>query len=156
MTLNLLLDLKTFKRPNIWWRVQITKLTITQISPSSCHFLTLKSKHSVQHLVLRHLRSMFFHHVRDKVSRPHKSYDYSFVYFYFTFSKCKKQNFNTFFFLIRNCLFTFAKYMPRQTDRENWEPHLLTDLFVHIVLYACLSKVQEWWRMTKKIMRCES
>jgi hypothetical protein len=70
---------------------------LMQISPSSCHFLTLKSKHSVQHLVLRHLQSMFLHYARDQVSHPHKKCDYSFVYFYFTFCNCQKQNFNTFF-----------------------------------------------------------
>jgi hypothetical protein len=34
------------------------KLLIMQSSPASCHFLTLRSKYSPQHPVLRHLRSV--------------------------------------------------------------------------------------------------
>jgi hypothetical protein len=43
---------------NIWWSVQVMEL-ITQSSPASRHFLSLRSKHS-QHPVLIHLQSKFF------------------------------------------------------------------------------------------------
>jgi hypothetical protein len=128
----LLLDLITRNRPNIWWRVQIFKLTMMQISPSSCHFLAVRSKYSGQHPVLRHLQSMFCHHVRDQVSHPHKRYDYSFVYFYFTFCNCQKMNFNT---LLLATVYLHLLCI-RQDRQKNWKRHLLTDLFVTTVLYT--------------------
>jgi hypothetical protein len=127
-----LLVLITHRRPNIWWWAQILKLAMMQSSPSSCYFLVLRSKHSGQHPFLRHLQSMFFHHLRDQVSHPHKRYDYSFVYFYFTFCNCQKMNFNTLL------LATVYLHLPSIShDRQkNWEPHLLTDLSVSTALYT--------------------
>jgi hypothetical protein len=42
------------------WSVQVMKLLIMQSSPASCHFLSLKSKYSPQHPVLKHPQSVFF------------------------------------------------------------------------------------------------
>jgi hypothetical protein len=38
----------------------LINLLIMQSPPASCHFLSLRSKYSAQHLVLRHCQSMFF------------------------------------------------------------------------------------------------
>jgi hypothetical protein len=38
-----------------WWRVQVMKLLIMQLSPTSCHFISLRSKYSP---VLKHPQSM--------------------------------------------------------------------------------------------------
>jgi hypothetical protein len=35
------------------------KLLIMQFSPTSCHFIPLRSKYSPQHSVLKHPQSMF-------------------------------------------------------------------------------------------------
>jgi hypothetical protein len=43
----------------IWRRVQVMKLLITRFSQISRHFISLRSKYSPQHPVLKHLRSMF-------------------------------------------------------------------------------------------------
>jgi hypothetical protein len=37
-----------------WRRVQVMKLLIMQFSPTSCHFIPLRSKYSPQHPVLKH------------------------------------------------------------------------------------------------------
>jgi hypothetical protein len=42
----------------IWRRVQVKKLLIMQFSPTTCHFISLRSK-SPQHPVLKHPQSMF-------------------------------------------------------------------------------------------------
>jgi hypothetical protein len=39
---------------NIRWGVQFTNLLIMQFSPATCHFLSLRSKYSPQHPVLKH------------------------------------------------------------------------------------------------------
>jgi hypothetical protein len=39
---------------NNWWRIQIMKLLTVQFSPPSCHSLSLRSKCSPQHRVLKH------------------------------------------------------------------------------------------------------
>jgi hypothetical protein len=40
-------------------RVQVMKHFTTQFSPASCHFISLRSKYSPQHPVLKHPQSMF-------------------------------------------------------------------------------------------------
>jgi hypothetical protein len=46
--------------PNyIWWSAQVMKFLIMQSSPASRHFLSLRSKYSLQHPVLRHPQYMF-------------------------------------------------------------------------------------------------
>jgi hypothetical protein len=40
----------------IWGRVQTMKLLIMQFSPTTCHFIPLRSKYSPQHLVLKRPR----------------------------------------------------------------------------------------------------
>jgi hypothetical protein len=40
-------------------RVQIMKLLIMQVSPSSCYFLLIRSKYSPHHPVLGHPQSVF-------------------------------------------------------------------------------------------------
>jgi hypothetical protein len=42
-----------------WRRVHVMKLPITQFSPTSCHFISLRSKYSPQHSVLKHHQSVF-------------------------------------------------------------------------------------------------
>jgi hypothetical protein len=44
----------------IWRRVQLMKLLIMQFSLTSLHFISLRSKYSSQHPVLKHPQSMFF------------------------------------------------------------------------------------------------
>jgi hypothetical protein len=39
----------------IWWITEVMKLLIMQFYPSSCHFISLWSKHSLQHPVLKSL-----------------------------------------------------------------------------------------------------
>jgi hypothetical protein len=43
---------------NYFWR-RVMKLLIMQFSPTSCHFISLRSKYSPQHPVLKHPQSMF-------------------------------------------------------------------------------------------------
>jgi hypothetical protein len=45
---------------NIWWRLHIMKLPTVQVSPFSRYFITLGSKYSPQHPVLKHPKSMVF------------------------------------------------------------------------------------------------
>jgi hypothetical protein len=42
-----------------WRRVQVMKLLIVQFSPTSRHFISLRSKYSPQHHVLKHLQFIF-------------------------------------------------------------------------------------------------
>jgi hypothetical protein len=42
-----------------WKRLNVMKLLITQLSPTSCLFISLRSKYSFQHFVLKHPQSMF-------------------------------------------------------------------------------------------------
>jgi hypothetical protein len=42
-----------------WLIVQVMKLLIMQFSPPSRHFISLRSKYSPQHPVLKHPQSMF-------------------------------------------------------------------------------------------------
>jgi hypothetical protein len=42
-----------------WRRVQVMKLFIMQFSPTFCHFISLRSKYSPQHPVLKHPQPMF-------------------------------------------------------------------------------------------------
>jgi hypothetical protein len=57
-----------------WPTVPVMKLLITRFSPSSCHFIPLRSKYSPQHPVLKHHRSMFLYvNAREQVSRPYKT-----------------------------------------------------------------------------------
>jgi hypothetical protein len=42
-----------------WRRAQVMKLLIMQFSPISRHFISLRSKYSPQHPVLKHPQSMF-------------------------------------------------------------------------------------------------
>jgi hypothetical protein len=42
-----------------WPRVQISQLLLMQFSPPSRHCVPLRSKHTPQHLVLKHPQSMF-------------------------------------------------------------------------------------------------
>jgi hypothetical protein len=42
-----------------WGRVQVIKLLIMQFSPTSCHFVSFRSKYSPQHSVLKHPHSVF-------------------------------------------------------------------------------------------------
>jgi hypothetical protein len=42
----------------VWRRVQVMKLLIMQFSPTSCHFISLRSKYSPQHPVLKHPQSI--------------------------------------------------------------------------------------------------
>jgi hypothetical protein len=44
----------------IWQRVQVMKLHITEFSPTYCHFISLRSRYSLQHPVLKRLQSVFF------------------------------------------------------------------------------------------------
>jgi hypothetical protein len=43
----------------IWKRAQVMKLLIMQFSLTSCHFISLQSRYSPQHSVLKHPQSMF-------------------------------------------------------------------------------------------------
>jgi len=45
---------------NVRWGVQVMMLLIIQSSPSSRHFLPLRSKYSFQHPLLKHCQSVFF------------------------------------------------------------------------------------------------
>jgi hypothetical protein len=42
-----------------WWRLQVMKFLIMQFYPTSSHLISLRSKYSPQHPVLRHPQSMF-------------------------------------------------------------------------------------------------
>jgi hypothetical protein len=45
----------------IWGGVQFMKLLIMQLSPISCHLISLRTRYFPQHPVLRHPQSMFLH-----------------------------------------------------------------------------------------------
>jgi hypothetical protein len=45
---------------NIWWRVQITELFILLFSPSSNHFIPLRSKYSLKYPVPKHTQTVIF------------------------------------------------------------------------------------------------
>jgi len=45
---------------NVWWSIKVTKLLTMQSSPSSRHFLPLRSKYSPQNPVLKHPESVCF------------------------------------------------------------------------------------------------
>jgi hypothetical protein len=61
----------SFGLPNhIWWRVQTVQLLIVQLSPTSCHFLSLRSKYSRQPPVLKRLQST--HGLRPALSNGFK------------------------------------------------------------------------------------
>jgi hypothetical protein len=56
-----------------WRRVQVMKL-IMQFSPTSYHFISLRSKYSPQHPVLRYPHSLCSSlNVRDQVSHPYRT-----------------------------------------------------------------------------------
>jgi hypothetical protein len=65
-----------------WRRVQVMKLLIMQFSPTSCHFIPLRTKYSAQHPVLKHRLSLFPPYCqRSNFTRTqnHRQ-NYSFVY----------------------------------------------------------------------------
>jgi hypothetical protein len=53
--------------------VQVMKLLIMQFSRISHHFISLQTKYSPQHIVLKHPQSMFPLNVRDQVSHPYRT-----------------------------------------------------------------------------------
>jgi len=57
---------------NICWWVQIMKLLITQFSPSSCYFLSLRSKYSHSTLFLNTLNICSSLGVSDEITHPYK------------------------------------------------------------------------------------
>jgi hypothetical protein len=54
-----------------WRRVQVMKLLIMQFSPISCHFISLRTKYSPQHPVLKHPQSMFLPECEIPISHPY-------------------------------------------------------------------------------------
>jgi hypothetical protein len=58
----------------IWWRVKVKVMNLPtmQPSPTSCHFISLWSKYSPQHPVLKH-SLCFSYNVRDQVSHPYRT-----------------------------------------------------------------------------------
>jgi hypothetical protein len=65
-----------------WRRVQAMKLLLMQFSPTSCHFISLLSKYSPQHPVLKHPQSMFLPlcHRQSFTPIQNNRQNYSFVY----------------------------------------------------------------------------
>jgi hypothetical protein len=65
-----------------WRRVQVTKLHIMQFSPISRHFISLRSKYSPQHPVLKHPQSTFFPQYQRPSFTPIQNHrqNYTFVY----------------------------------------------------------------------------
>jgi hypothetical protein len=53
-----------------WRRVQVMKLLIMQFSPTSCHFIPLRTNYSPQHLFSNTLSLWSFLIVRDQVLHP--------------------------------------------------------------------------------------
>jgi hypothetical protein len=56
-----------------WWRVQVMNLLTMQFYATSRHFISLQSKYSPQHPVLKHPQSMSSLNVTDQVSHPHRT-----------------------------------------------------------------------------------
>jgi hypothetical protein len=79
---------------NYIWRVQVMKLFVTQFSLSSYHFISLRSKYSPQHPVLKRPKPVFLPKVRDEVSHPFKATD-KIISLYvpiFTFSDSRRED----------------------------------------------------------------
>jgi hypothetical protein len=57
----------------IWQRVQVMKLLIMQSSPTSCHFIPLRSKYSPQHLFSSTLSLCSSLNVRGQVSHTYET-----------------------------------------------------------------------------------
>jgi hypothetical protein len=66
-----------------WRRVQVKMLLIMQFSPISRHLISLRSKYSPQHPVLKHLLSMFLPYSKRPSFTPiqNQRQNYSFLYF---------------------------------------------------------------------------
>jgi hypothetical protein len=58
------------------------KLLIMQFSQTSCHFISLRSKYSPQHPVLKHPQSMFPLNVRDQVCEAGSEAGYLTLFLY--------------------------------------------------------------------------
>jgi hypothetical protein len=54
---------------DIWWGLRNMKPVTMQLSPTSCHFLPLRSKYSPQHNVMKHTH--IFLRIRNQVSNPY-------------------------------------------------------------------------------------
>jgi hypothetical protein len=52
--------------------VQVMKLVIMQFSPTSRHFIPLRSRHSPQHTVLKYFSIYSSLNIRDQVSHPYR------------------------------------------------------------------------------------
>ena len=61
-----------FYHLNIWW-VQVMKHVIMQSSKLPCYLVALRSKHFPQYAILSHPQPMFYPHLWDQVSHPHKT-----------------------------------------------------------------------------------
>jgi hypothetical protein len=59
-----------YKRPNIWWRVQIIKLLVYQLFPTACFFYSLKLKYSPQCSARKYLKSVFVPHCERPIFFP--------------------------------------------------------------------------------------
>jgi hypothetical protein len=55
---------------NIWLRVSVIKLLIMKFSPTSCHFIPLRSKCSSQQPFLKHPQSMFLPYCQSPSFTP--------------------------------------------------------------------------------------
>jgi putative component of membrane protein insertase Oxa1/YidC/SpoIIIJ protein YidD len=66
------------------------QLLIMQFSPTSCHFIPLRSKYS-KHPVLKHPQSMFSLNVRDQVSHPYKTTGKTIVFIYLNLHISRQQ-----------------------------------------------------------------
>jgi len=70
------------------------KLTIMEFFPSTCYFLSLRSKYSLHHFVLRHPQSVFFPSCERWSFIPIQNTRWSsrFSCFIFTFSDRKRED----------------------------------------------------------------
>jgi hypothetical protein len=81
----------------VWWGAEIIKLLIMQFYTTSCYFIPLRSKYSLQHPVLKRLSLCSSLNVREHVSHPHKTTDKIIVvydllaYFHIIFEYVKKE-----------------------------------------------------------------
>jgi hypothetical protein len=62
------------KSNNISRGVHIAKLLTVEVSAASCYTISLRSKYSPQHPVLKKSRSVCFLNVTDKFSHPYECY----------------------------------------------------------------------------------
>jgi hypothetical protein len=63
--------------------LQVLKLLVMKVSPASCHFIPLRSKHSTQHRVLKNLQPSFLPYCQRPSFTPIQKYKYTHSYVLF-------------------------------------------------------------------------